>query len=71
MQFYLNGYRVGDPQVLPADADAIRAMHGRSSSKKLYLRYFSAVSTVSDRQIEFFTDFDHDSRVGLVAMLGG
>ena len=55
----------------PADADAIRAMHGRSSSKKLYLRYFSAVSTVSDRQIEFFADVDHDSRVGLVAVLGG
>ena len=35
----------------PADTDAIRAMHGRSSAETLYMRYFSAVSTVSDQQI--------------------
>ena len=35
------------------------------------MRYFSAVSTVSDQQIEFFADVDYDSRVGLVAVLGG
>src|SRR5450755_4801643 len=55
----------------PADADAIRAMHGRSSARTLYLRYFSAVGTVSDQKIAIFTDVDHDSRVGLVAELGG
>jgi len=55
----------------PADADAIRAMHGRLSQKTLYMRYFKAVNEISDRQIEVFTDVDHDSRVGLVAMLGG
>ena len=55
----------------PADAEAIRAMHGRLSQKTLYMRYFKAVNEISDRQIEVFTDVDHDSRVGLVAMLGG
>ena len=55
----------------PADADAIRAMHGRLSAKTLYLRYFSAVSTISEEKIEIFTDVDYDSRVGLVAELGG
>ena len=35
------------------------------------MRYFKAVNEISDRQIEVFTDVDHDSRVGLVAMLGG
>src|SRR5664279_5268516 len=55
----------------PADADAIRGMHGRSSPKTLYLRYFAAISTVSEEQIAIFTDVDHDSRVGLVAELGG
>ena len=55
----------------PADAAAIRAMHGRLSAKTLYLRYFSPVSTVSERKIAIFTDVDHDSRVGLVAVLGG
>ena len=54
----------------PADADAIRALHARSSAKTLYLRYFSPASTVSDRTIEIFTDVDYDSRVGLVAVLG-
>ena len=55
----------------PADTEAIRAMHGRLSAKTLYLRYFSAVSTVSDQKIAIFTDVDYDSRVGLVAELGG
>ena len=55
----------------PADTEAIRGMHGRSSAKTLYMRYFTAVRRISDRQIEFFTDVDHDSRVGLVAVLGG
>ncbi|HYN73249.1 MAG TPA: GNAT family N-acetyltransferase, partial [Nakamurella sp.] len=55
----------------PADADAIRAMHDRLSAQTLYMRYFKAVNEVSDRQIEVFTDVDHDSRVGLVAMLSG
>ena len=54
----------------PADADAIRAMHGRLSAKTLYLRYFSPVSTVSEQRVAIFTDVDHDSRVGLVAVLG-
>jgi hypothetical protein len=35
----------------PADAEAIRAMHGRLSQKTLYMRYFKAVDEVSDRQI--------------------
>ena len=55
----------------PADTEAIRAMLGRSSAETLYLRYFKAVNEVSDRQVEVFTDVDHDSRVGLVAVLGG
>jgi len=55
----------------PGDTAAIRAMHGRLSARTLYLRYFSPVSTVSDQKIAVFTDVDHDSRVGLVAVLGG
>jgi len=55
----------------PADAEAIRDMHGRLSAETLYLRYFSPVRTVSDEKIATFTDVDYDSRVGLVAELGG
>ncbi len=54
-----------------ADADAIRAMHRRSSATTLYLRYFSAINEVSEQQVEIFTDVDYDSRVGLVAELAG
>src|SRR5450755_904614 len=46
-------------------------MHARLSARTLYLRYFSPVSTVSERKIAIFNDVDHDSRVGLVAVLGG
>jgi acyl-CoA synthetase (NDP forming)/GNAT superfamily N-acetyltransferase len=55
----------------PADADQIRAMHSRMSSRTLYLRYFSAVSELSDKQVAIFTDVDHVNSVGLVAVLGG
>jgi len=55
----------------PADAEEIRAMHGRMSARTLYLRYFSVVNEVSDKQIAVFTDVDHDKVVGLVAVLGG
>ena len=46
-------------------------MHGRLSAKTLYLRYFSPVKRSPTEQIAIFTDVDHDSRVGLVAVLGG
>ena len=54
-----------------ADADQIRAMHGRVSARSLYLRYFSAVKQVSDDQVAVFTDVDHDTAIGLVVELGG
>ena len=55
----------------PADADEIRAMHGRMSSRTLYLRYFSVVNQVTDKQVELFTGVDHVNSAGLVAVLGG
>ena len=55
----------------PADADEIRAMHGRMSARTLYLRYFSAVTQVSDQQVALFTGVDHVNSAGLVAVLGG
>jgi acyl-CoA synthetase (NDP forming)/ribosomal protein S18 acetylase RimI-like enzyme len=54
-----------------ADADQIRAMHGRLSARSLYLRYFSAVKQVSDAQVSVFVDVDHDTAIGLVVELGG
>ena len=54
-----------------ADAEQIRAMHGRMSARSLYLRYFSAVKQVSDAQVAVFVDVDHDTAIGLVVELGG
>src|SRR6476620_1276786 len=54
----------------PDDAAEIRAMHGRMSARSLYLRYFSVVNEVSDKQVALFTDVDHVTVVGLVAVLG-
>jgi acyl-CoA synthetase (NDP forming)/ribosomal protein S18 acetylase RimI-like enzyme len=54
-----------------ADADQIRAMHGRMSARSLYLRYFSAVKQVSDAQVSIFVDVDHETAIGLVVELGG
>src|SRR6478735_5096292 len=55
----------------PGDAEEIRAMHGRMSARTLYLRYFSVVAEVLDKQVAIFTDVDHVNSVGLVAELGG
>src|SRR5664280_3712424 len=46
-------------------------MHARMSARTLYMRYFSAVGQLTDEQVGLFTDVDHHSRVGLVAVLGG
>ncbi len=55
----------------PADKEALRAMHSRMSARTKYLRYFSAVSEVSESQLAIFTNVDHIKTVGLVAELGG
>ena len=55
----------------PADAEEIRAMHGRMSARTLYLRYFSVFSEVSDEQVSLFTSVDYHDSAGIVAVLGG
>jgi len=55
----------------PTDGPAIVAMHSRMSARTRYLRYFQAVNEISPAQLAVFTDVDHISSVGLVAVLGG
>jgi len=55
----------------PADTEALRQMHSRMSDRTKYLRYFTAVSEISNSQLAIFTDVDYDSTAGLVAVLGG
>ena len=54
-----------------ADGPAIRDMHDRMSQHSRYLRYFTAVEHLSDRQLALFTDIDQVDSIGLAAELGG
>ncbi len=52
------------------DTEALRAMHARMSDRSRYLRYFSAVTEVSDALLALFTDVDYRTRVCLVVQSG-
>ena len=45
-------------------------MHGRTSARSLYLRYFSVVTQISDKQVELFTKVD-ENNAALIAELAG
>jgi acyl-CoA synthetase (NDP forming)/RimJ/RimL family protein N-acetyltransferase len=57
--------------IVPADADGIRAFHGRQSAESIYLRFFAPLRELSERDIFRFTNVDHQSRVALVATVRG
>lgn len=57
--------------IRPADGEALVAFHERLSSETQYLRFFSPKPVLTPRDVERFTHVDHDSRVALVAVLGG
>src|SRR5690606_14365442 len=56
--------------IVPSDADAIVALHGRLSEQTRYLRYFGAYPRIPPKDLERFTVVDHYNRVALVAVLG-
>ncbi|HEY7595022.1 MAG TPA: GNAT family N-acetyltransferase [Actinophytocola sp.] len=56
--------------VVPTDADAILAFHGRLSDRTRYLRYFGAYPQIPPRDLQRFTTVDHHDRVAFVAKLG-
>jgi acyl-CoA synthetase (NDP forming)/RimJ/RimL family protein N-acetyltransferase len=56
--------------VVPSDAEAILAFHGRMSDRTRYLRYFGAYPQIPPRDLERFTTVDHRDRVAFVALLG-
>ena len=55
--------------IMPDDADRLRAFHSRLSPDTVYMRFFSMVRTLSAREVERFTNVDHDERVAVVALL--
>jgi acyl-CoA synthetase (NDP forming)/RimJ/RimL family protein N-acetyltransferase len=56
--------------ICPEDADALTAMHARLSDQTRYFRFFGTYPTVRPRDLERFTNVDHDRRVAIVSTLG-
>jgi len=56
--------------IVPSDAAALTAFHGRMSERTRYLRYFGAYPQIPPRDLERFTTVDHRDRVAFVALLG-
>lgn len=56
--------------VLPSDAEALVAFHGRLSERTRYLRYFGPYPRISPRDLKRFSTVDHHNRVAIVALLG-
>jgi acyl-CoA synthetase (NDP forming)/GNAT superfamily N-acetyltransferase len=56
--------------IVPTDADALVAFHGRMSDRTRYLRYFGAYPRIPPRDLVRFTTVDHHARVAFIARLG-
>jgi acyl-CoA synthetase (NDP forming)/GNAT superfamily N-acetyltransferase len=54
----------------PQDADRLRAFHRSLSSETIYYRFFAPYPELTARDVQRFTEVDHDSRVALVAVVG-
>src|SRR5918992_394387 len=57
--------------IRPDDGDRVRGLHQRLSRESIYFRFFSPRPRLSDREVEHFTHVDYDTRLCLVAVLGG
>lgn len=55
----------------PDDADRLRAFHHQLSDRTIYYRFFSPHATLSNREVQYFTEVDHINRVALVALHEG
>ncbi|GAA3037970.1 GNAT family N-acetyltransferase [Actinokineospora globicatena] len=56
--------------IVPTDAEALRAFHGRLSERTRYFRYFGPYPIMSDKDLARFSTVDHHDRVAFVALLG-
>ncbi|WP_106848043.1 GNAT family N-acetyltransferase [Blastococcus sp. Marseille-P5729] len=56
--------------ITPADADALVAMHARTSERTRYLRFFGPYPRIPDRDLKRFTTVDHRDRVALIVTVG-
>ncbi|MEJ5914212.1 bifunctional acetate--CoA ligase family protein/GNAT family N-acetyltransferase [Pseudokineococcus sp. 1T1Z-3] len=56
--------------ISPGDADALQRFHVAQSAESTYLRFFSVMPRLSERDLERFTHVDHADRVALIATSG-
>lgn len=66
----VDGRTVHIRPISPDDADRLRDFHAGLSAETIQYRFFSPHPTLSDQEVEHFTNVDHDDRVALVATLG-
>lgn len=53
----------------PSDGAALQAFHSTLSDRTVHLRYFGPHPTLSESDVEYFTQVDHVSREALVAVV--
>jgi acyl-CoA synthetase (NDP forming)/GNAT superfamily N-acetyltransferase len=61
-----DGETVSIRPITPADAPALAAFHNRQSDESRYLRYFTPKPTLSQRELDHFTNVDLADRAALV-----
>ncbi|MFT4126918.1 MAG: GNAT family N-acetyltransferase [Gordonia sp. (in: high G+C Gram-positive bacteria)] len=57
--------------IVPDDADAVVRFHAGLSERTRYMRYFGPTPTLPPREVVRMTTVNHQSRVAIVALLGG
>jgi acyl-CoA synthetase (NDP forming)/GNAT superfamily N-acetyltransferase len=56
--------------IVPSDADALVAFHGKLSERTRYLRYFGSYPRIPPKDLQRFSTVDHHDRVAFIALLG-
>ena len=56
--------------ILATDADALVAFYARVSDQSKYFRFFAPYPTLSERDVEHFTQVDQQTRVAFVVTIG-
>ncbi|MBL8776771.1 MAG: GNAT family N-acetyltransferase [Acidimicrobiales bacterium] len=56
--------------IRPDDRERLRDFHGRQSAESIYLRYFTPRPTLSESDLDRFTNVDYQDRMAFVAVLG-
>lgn len=57
--------------IVPDDADRVVRFHGGLSERTRYMRYFGPTPTLPPREVARMTTVDYQTRVAVVAILGG